>query len=369
MMAEHKPSTPQSPGNGSPAAPPLRERPYELPPLPPNRCYEELPDPESIGETEVVFVEQTDPFEEYSFRLQRIVHQGKTPFQDVLIADTLNHGRALVLDGAMQSAEDDEEIYHEMLVQPAMLRHPDPRDVIIIGGGEGATLRETLAHRSVRTATMVDLDEEVVDLCREHLKPWHCGAFDDHRARLVYADGREFIENDDRLYDVAIIDVVDMLDNGPAQKLYTRQFYEHLRRRLRPNGLVVVQALEFSFVDDKPHVALSRTLRSVFPEVYSYRVHVPSFLGAWGYLIASDWFRPHETSGADIDRAIQMKLGGDWLSHLTGDFAKSCFTHCRETSFLLAQPGPILEDGVDFIPPPYIDDVDQIVELPSLPDR
>jgi spermidine synthase len=347
----------------------LRERPYALPPLPPNRYYEELPDPESAGDSEVVFIEQTDPFESYTFRLQRIVHHGKTQFQDVLIADTYNHGRALVLDGAMQSAEDDEEIYHEMLVQPALLRHPDPRDVLVIGGGEGATLREVLAHQSVRTATMVDLDGEVVELCREHLPHWHCKAFDDDRARLVFADGREFVENDDRHYDVAIIDVVDMLDNGPAQKLYTHQFYQQLRQRLRPNGLVIVQGLEFSFVDDKPHVALSRTLRAVFPEVHSYRVHIPSFLGTWGFLVASDWFRPDELSGGDIDRAIDAKLGNDWLSHLTGDFLKSAFTHCRETQFLLAQPGPILEDGIDFVPPPYIEDIDQAVRLPSLPDR
>ncbi|HQU47347.1 MAG TPA: hypothetical protein PK867_31380, partial [Pirellulales bacterium] len=107
-----------------------------------------------------------------------------------------------------------------------------------------------------------------------------------------------------------IIDVVDMLDNGPAQSLYTRQFYELLRSRLRPGGLVVVQGLEFSFIDDKQHVALSRTLRTVFPEVHSYRVHIPSFLSSWGFLIASDWFAPSEWSPGEIDRAIANRLGG-----------------------------------------------------------
>ncbi|MDP9150727.1 MAG: fused MFS/spermidine synthase [Myxococcota bacterium] len=359
---------PKPPGRPA-SARPIRERPYPLPQLPPDRYYDEPPDPALVGDTEVVFVEETDPFDQYSFRLERIIHQGKTPFQDVLIADTFNHGRALVLDGAMQSAEDDEEVYHEMLVQPAMLRHPDPRDVLIIGGGEGATLREVLAHASVRSATMVDLDAEVVELCREHLGQWHSGAFDDARARLLFADGRKFVEDDDRLYDVAIIDVVDMLDNGPAQRLYTRQFYQHLKRRMRPSGVVVVQGLEFSFVDDKPHVALSRTLRTVFGEVHSYRVHVPSFLGTWGFLVASDWLRPDELSGADVDRSIQSRLGTDWLSHVTGDFVKSAFVHCRETQFLLGQPGPILEDDVEFIPPPYIEDMEWNVRLPALEGR
>lgn len=344
---------------------PLRDRPYTLAPLPPGRYYEEGPDPRAAGNTELVLLERSDPFDLYSYRLERILLHRRTRFQDLLIADSYSYGRIIVLDGVIQSAQHDEGIYHEMLVQPAMLRHPDPRDVLILGGGEGATLREVLAHRSVRSATMVDLDPEVVDACREHTPTWHRGAFNNSRARLVFADGREFVEGDDGQYDVVIIDVVDMLDNGPAQRLYTRQFYEQLRRRLRRDGLVVVQGLEFSFLDDKQHVALSRTLRTIFPEVHSYRVHVPSFLGAWGFLVASDWMRPDEMSGVDLDRAIQHRLAPAHLSHLTGDFVKAAFTHCRETQFLLAQPGPILEDGLEFIAPPFIESVDDNVELPD----
>lgn len=343
-----------------PSAPAEITRPYPLPNLPADRYYAETVDPASIGNGALTFVEDSDPFDRYSYRLSRVVHHGKTAFQNVLIADTYSFGRILVLDGAIQSAEEDEPVYHELLVQPAMLRHPEPRDVLIIGGGEGATLREVLAHRSVRSATMVDLDREVVELCREHLTSWHQGAFDDPRVRLVYDDGRKFVAGSDDRYDVVIIDVVDMLDNGPAQALYTRQFYELLKQRLRPEGIVVVQGLEFSFLDDKSHAALARTLRTVFPEVHSYKVHVPSFLSAWGFLIASDWFVPSEWSPADCDRVILGKLGSNWLSHLTGDFLRSCFTHCKETQFLLSLPGPILEDGVPFVPPPDIEDVEPL---------
>ena len=343
-------------------------RPYPLPPLPPNYYYKEGPSVADVGDGAIVFVEDTDYFDRYTYRLSKILYSGRTAFQNVTIADTLNYGRALMLDGAIQSAEEDEGLYHEMLVQPAMLRHPEPRDVLIIGGGEGATLREVLAHASVRYATMVDLDQEVVELCREHLGAWHRGAFEDPRARVVYQDGRAFIENDDAYYDVVIIDVVDMLDNGPAQSLYTRQFYERLRTRLRPNALVVIQALEFSFIDDKAHVALARTLRSVFPEVYSYRVAVPSFLSSWGFLIASDWFRPSEWKSDDIDAAIAQKLGGQWLNHANGEFVKASFCHCKDTLFLLSQPGPLLEDGVEFIPPPYIEEVEPpLAQFPAQP--
>ncbi|HUY34168.1 MAG TPA: fused MFS/spermidine synthase [Pirellulales bacterium] len=343
-------------------------RPYPLPPLPPDRFYEERLDPATLSDGALVFIEDTDPFDRYTYRLSSVVYSGKTAFQNVLIADTYNFGRTLMLDGAIQSSGDDEAIYHELLVQPAMLRHPNPRDVLIIGGGEGATLREVLVHRSVQSATMVDIDREVVELCKEHLRAWHQGAFEDRRARLVYDDGRKFVTDSDGRYDVVIIDVVDMLDNGPAQALYTRQFYELLRRRLRPDGIVVVQGLEFSFLDDKPHAALARTLRAVFPEVHSCRVHVPSFLSCWGFLIASDWFAPRDWSAAECDRAIEAKLGAQWLSHLTGDFFRACSTHCKETQFLLSLSGPLLEDGVAFVPPPEIEDVEaESVQFPILP--
>lgn len=343
-------------------------RPYPLPPLPENMYYVDEPDPASLGNGSLLFIEDSDRYDLYSYRLSKVLYSGKTAYQNVMIADTLNYGRALMLDGAIQSAQDDESLYHEMLVQPAMLRHPEPRDVLIIGGGEGATLREVLVHRSVRSVTMVDIDRELVELCREHLPTWHCGAFDDRRVRLVFDDGRKFLENDSSRYDLVIIDLVDMLDNGPAQKLYTRQFYQMLRPRLRPDALVAIQGMEFSFVDDKAHAALVRTLRSVFPEVHSYRAHIPSFLSSWGFIIASDWFRPNDWSAQDIDRAIENKLGLHWLDHVTGDFVRSSFSLCKETLFLLSQPGPILEDGIEFIPPPYIEDVESaFVQFPILP--
>ena len=333
---------------------PQGERPYALPALPADRYYAEPVDPASAGGTALTFVEESDPFCRHSYRLSRVVYAGKTDFQRVLIADSYSFGRILVLDGTIQSAEADEALYHELLVQPAMLSHPAPKDVLIIGGGEGASLREVLVHRSVRSATMVDLDREVVDLCREHLGPWHRGAFDDPRVRMVYDDGRKFVADGADRYDVVIIDVVDMLDNGPAQALYTRQFYELLKRRLRPNGIVVVQGMEFSFLKDKPHAALARTLRAAFAQVHSYQVHVPSFFASWGFLAASDWFSPEQGAVADIDEAIQSRLPAQWLSHLTGEFLRSCFARCKETQFRLALSGPILEDGASFTPPPDI---------------
>ncbi len=106
---------------------PLVARPYPLPPLPADCFYVESVDPASVGDGALVFVEDSDAFDTFTYRLSRVLYQGRTAFQNVLIADTFNYGRALMLDGAIQSSEDDEAVYHELLVQPAMLRHPDPR--------------------------------------------------------------------------------------------------------------------------------------------------------------------------------------------------------------------------------------------------
>ena len=346
--------------------PPI-SRPYPLPALLPNHFYVE-PDrvPDSAAGA-LLLVEESDPFDRYAYRLKGVLHSGRTALQEVLIADTYGYGVALFLDGVIQSSEEDEALYHELLAQPALLRHPEPRDVLIIGGGEGAVLREVLAHRSVRACTMVDIDRELVELSRAHLSKWHRGAFGDPRGRVVIGDGRRFIEADDGLYDVVIIDVVDMLDNGPAQSLYTRQFYELLKRRLRPGAIVAIQGLEFSFADDKAHVALARTLRTVFAEVHSYSALIPSFLGGWGFLVASDWFRPQEWPAADIDRTIEARLG-PWLDHVSGDFLKACFVHCKETLFALSQAGPVLDDGVPFVAPPEIAEAEpSTAQFPVLP--
>lgn len=303
----------------------------------------------------LTFIETSDPFDEYVYRLSGVVFSGPTQFQEVLIADTYNWGRILALNGAIQSSEEDEALYHEMLVQPAMLCHANPEKVLIIGGGEGATLREVLAHRSVQSATMVDIDQELVELCQKYLPSWHLGAFEDPRARLVYKDGRAFIENARDPYDVVIVDVVDMLDNNsPAQSLYTKQFYQKLHRRLAPNAVVVIQGLEFSHLDYAGHAALLRTLKTVFSEVHSYRAPIPSFFSSWGFLIASDWFNPAHWSAQQIDKVIEERLGSQWLKHMTGDFLRSAFTLCKETNSILLQPGPILEDGIDFISMPEL---------------
>ena len=136
------------------------------------------------------YLEMVFPDLAVMLKVQEVLYSGKTKYQAVEVVQSEVFGRSLVLDGKTQSTEKDEHIYHESLVHPAMLLHPNPRTVFIGGGGEGGTLREALAHRSVERVTMLDLDEEVVDLCRRYLPQHHQGSFDDPRLELLHQDAR-----------------------------------------------------------------------------------------------------------------------------------------------------------------------------------
>src|SRR5688572_22787871 len=131
------------------------------------------------------FAEGFTPNEYHCHRVKRVLQSTRTPYQECVLADTYSYGRCLVLDGEMQSAQNDEFIYHEALTAPALSLHRRPQDVLILGGGEGATAREALRYRDVRRVVMADIDAEVLDFCRRYLGSWHQGAFDDPRVRLI----------------------------------------------------------------------------------------------------------------------------------------------------------------------------------------
>jgi spermidine synthase len=236
------------------------------------------------------------------------IYSGRSKFQSVDIINTGSYGVCLVLDGKIQSSEADEFIYHEALVHPAMLTHPRPEKVFIAGGGEGATLREVLAHKTVKKAVMVDIDEEVVKLCRRFLPSWHRKAFDDPRAELHFADARQYLEESSDEFDVIIIDLVDPLEQGPARLLYTREFYQIVRQRLGHAGIMSVQAEPSEWKNLDNFTAIANTLRNVFSIARPYQVHVPSFFGLWGFVSASQSLDPSELTPEEIDARISTRI-------------------------------------------------------------
>jgi spermidine synthase len=250
------------------------------------------------------------------------IYSGRTKFQSFEIINTDGFGICLVLDGKIQSSESDEFIYHEALVHPAMLAHPRPERVFIAGGGEGATLREVLAHKTVKRAVMVDIDEEVVSLCRRLLPSWHQKAFDDPRTELHFADARKYLEESGEEFDVIIIDLVDPLEQGPARLLYTREFYQIVKQRLGNDGIMSVQSEPAEWGNLDNFTAIASTLKSVFPIARPYQVHIPSFLGLWGFMAASQSLDPSELTPEEIDTRISERISKklksyDGLTHQT----------------------------------------------------
>jgi spermidine synthase len=288
--------------------------------------------------------EQSDGNEMYLFAINKTIVKKTTAIQDVEIVDTPNYGYMLLLDGMIQSSEDDEHTYHEALVHPGLIAHANPREVLIIGGGEGATLREVLRYRSVERVTMVDIDGELIELCKEHLDDWHQNSFDDPRAEVVITDGRAFLETTDRTFDVVISDVTDLLDHGPAMRLYTREFYELLSRRLNPGGVLIVQALETSTSDWEEHAMLVRTIGQAFSNVRSYTAFIPSFIYTWGFLTASDTVDPAQLTKEEVDARIAARLTSELRSY-DGVTHQGLFSLAKDLRALLSQPGPILEDA------------------------
>lgn len=243
------------------------------------------------------------------------LYSGRTEFQSVEIIKTDNFGVCLVLDGKIQSSEADEFIYHEALVHPAMLTHPHPERVFIAGGGEGATLREVLAHKTVKRAVMVDIDEQVVGICQSHLPSWHRNAFDDPRTELHHVDAREYLQQSSDDFDVIIIDLVDPLEGGPARLLYTMEFYRAVERRLGTDGIMSVQAESAEWNNLDNYAAIASTLSNVFSLARPYQVHVPSFLGMWGFMSASQTLDPRHLTIEEIDRRIAERLSREPISY------------------------------------------------------
>ena len=271
------------------------------------------------------------------------IYSGQTEFQSVDIVKTGSFGVCLVLDGKIQSGEADEFVYHEALVHPAMLTHPQPEGVFIAGGGEGATLREVLKHNTVRRAVMVDIDEEVVNICRRFLPSWHANAFDDPRTELHFGDARRYLEDTSEHFDVIIIDLVDPLENGPARLLYTQEFYEILRDRLGPNGILTVQAEPAEWTNLDSFTAIANTLGNVFSIARPYQVHVPSFLGLWGFVSASKTLDPRQIGPEEIDTRLTTRLSQELKSYdgLTHQAMSTIPKHIRQQ---LAASNTIITD-------------------------
>lgn len=234
------------------------------------------------------YVEEFFSTEQHHHAIDRVYYAGRTPFQSVGVIRTPVFGKMLILDGDTQSSQRDEKIYHEALVHPAMAGAGERGEVLILGGGEGATLREVLRCSQTRRCTMVDIDGEVVDLSKKYLPEWSAGAFDDPRARVIVGDALQFLRDDTGRYGVIVSDLTEPLEDSPSNPLFCGAVFRDIKARLAPGGVYVLQASTAGFHNMSLHAKMSRTLRRYYRNVTSFYTHVPAFDNDWAFIACSD---------------------------------------------------------------------------------
>ena len=260
-----------------------------------------------MPEDELFYTEVFSPDYLRKFKVEKIFFEGRTKYQNVECFSNALFGKMLFLDRKIQSAEVDEYVYHESLVHPAMMIHREPQKILVLGGGEGATLREVCRHTTVTSITMVDIDEELVEICKEHLPEWSMGAYEDTRTHLVFGDARQFVEDTENKFDIIISDLTEPLEEGPSVYLFTREFYESINNVLDNNGVFVMQAGSTDPTYYEFFASCVKTLSLVFPIVRPYWTYMFSFGGPWGFVVASKKLDPLDLEKNDVKERIDSR--------------------------------------------------------------
>ncbi|MDR1965072.1 MAG: polyamine aminopropyltransferase [Synergistaceae bacterium] len=242
---------------------------------------------------ELWYTEEHTPNVRFSIKVREQILSEASPFQQIDVFDSEEFGRFFTLDGLMMVTEKDEFIYHEMIAHVPMATNPGIRRVLVIGGGDGGTVREVARYGGVERIDMVDIDEAVVRVCREHLHFTSC-SLGDPRVTLHFEDGLKFVRRFERAYDLIIVDSTDPF--GPGEGLFTKEFYGNCFKALSDDGILVNQH-ENPYYDSyasSMERAHSR-IREFFPVCRVYQAHIPTYpSGHWLFGFASKKFDPTE---------------------------------------------------------------------------
>ena len=255
-------------------------------------------------------------------RVRQLLFRQQTGLQGLVIFESFDWGRVLALDGVVQTTTGDEFCYHEMIVHVPLLAHGQPREVLIIGGGDGGCLREALKHPGVERVTQVEIDAGVIELSRQWLPSLSAGAFDHPRARVVIADGARFAAESADRFDVVIVDSTD--PQGPGAVLFTEPFYRNVRRLLNPGGIMTSQCGNPAI---RPEELVDTQLAqhaAGFALVDYYLAVVPTYIGgAMALGFATDVSAARRVSAADLARRAVPR----GLRYYTPDIHVASFAH------------------------------------------
>jgi spermidine synthase len=288
-------------------------------------------------------------YELHRHAFKNIVYQAQTEIQKITIVDTYNYGRCLILNNKFQPAEVDEFIYHEALVQPSLILHPNVESVLVVGGAEGSTLREVLRHKPVKRVVMVDIDKELIACAKKFLPSFHAGSFDDERLEFVIEDGRKYLEQTREQFDVIIMDVNDPLQQGPSCMLFTIEFYQIVAERLKEGGISIVQSGAASLTENDAFTSICNTLGVVFSHVFPYVTYIPSYSLQWGFTMATRNPGNLDITSEEIDNKIASKITGtlrfyDSITHhALFNLPKYLRTDLQRQRRIIRDKGPVID--------------------------
>ncbi|OGT68969.1 MAG: spermidine synthase [Gammaproteobacteria bacterium RIFCSPHIGHO2_12_FULL_45_9] len=247
--------------------------------------------------------EVNDHVSRFGLKIHKTLFHTRSPFQDILVVETDLLGRALMLDGMWMTAEGDEKSYHEMLVHPALCTAPHIARILVIGGGDGGTVREVLKYPEVQQVDLVEIDELVVQACQQHL-PSIGTAWHDPRLTLTIADGIEWVKTTKPgTYDIILVDGSD--PKGPAVGLFDHAFYEACARALTPHGIFVSQAESPVLMQDV-HIDMVQALQKAFGHAYPYYGTVMIYPGGlWSWIYAARTTQPTDLKAERVARITE----------------------------------------------------------------
>jgi len=287
--------------------------------------------------SEVWIEEKVEDFYGMRFRVEKTLFSGKSEFQAVDIVETRHHGRMLFNDGLVMLSEKDEFIYHDMITHPALFVHPNPKRVLVIGGGDGGTAREVLRHQGVEKVVMVEIDKMVVDACKEFIPQTAC-ELDNPRLELIIGDGVDYVAKcaqGKEKFDVILVDSTDPI--GPATPLFGKEFYENIFQSLNDDGIVVSQG-ESPFYHSDVQSSMLKLLNGIFPILRLLKFTNMCYPGSfWSFTFASKKYHP--LRDFNEDDVLQSKLKFNYYNE---EIHRACFA---QPEFVRREFKHLFKDG------------------------
>ncbi|MBI4756201.1 MAG: polyamine aminopropyltransferase [Betaproteobacteria bacterium] len=292
-------------------------------------------------DTSVWLVEQMTPDFGFYLRASRLLERVRSPFQEIEVFENPLFGRAMRIDGCFMTSEGDEFFYHEPMVHVPAIAHPEPRSALVVGGGDGGAVEELLKHGTIARVVMAELDQAVIEVSRRWLGAIHGNAFSDPRLDVRVGDGRAFIDSGAERFDLIVLDLTDPF--GPAQALYTAEFYAACRRALNPGGVLSLH-LESPVHRPQAMARILQSLKDVFALVRPYLVYVPLYGTWWGMATASDAADPLAVSEDEVEARIRAR-GLERLRFYNGAMHRAVFALPNFVRDLLARPAEPVRVG------------------------